>query len=145
MTDHELLSQYVAGSQAAFAAVVSRHIDAVYTAARRQVRDPHLAEDVVQAVFIILSTKARSIAPGATVAGWLINTTYFAARDALKKQLRRQRHEQKAAAMAPTSHTNQSQEIWDRVSPELDAALRRLGESDRGIVALRFLERKSIS
>jgi len=46
LSDQELLREYAHGrSESAFAALVERHIDLVYSAARRMVVDPHLAQD----------------------------------------------------------------------------------------------------
>src|SRR5206468_358322 len=95
MHDADLLARFVdAGDEQAFRELVDRYVGLVYAAARRQVRDSHLAEDVVQTVFITLARKARTVRPRMSLAGWLIETTRFTCRDAMKKELRRKRHEQ---------------------------------------------------
>jgi hypothetical protein len=59
LDDMELLRAYATrNSEAAFEALVARHIHWVYSAALRQVRDPQVAEEVAQAVFTILRQAA---------------------------------------------------------------------------------------
>src|SRR5258706_6520367 len=68
-----LLLAYVRDhSEAAFAELVNRYIDLVYSVAIRRVGgDTLLAEDVTQMVFTDLARKAASFPPDIMVVGWL--------------------------------------------------------------------------
>ena len=83
VSDDDLLHGFLArGDAGAFRALVERYTPLVYAAARRQVRDPHLAEDVTQAVFILLARRAKSVAGGRTLPGWLVNAARLASKAA---------------------------------------------------------------
>src|SRR5262245_1353751 len=95
-----LLHDYAtSNSQDAYRQLVERYADVVYASARRQVHDPHLAEDVTQAVFLVLSRKAASIRPGKPLSAWLLTTTRYVSINALRLQRNRQNIETKAAQM----------------------------------------------
>src|SRR5688572_33264053 len=86
-SDLDLVRRYAEDrSESAFAELVRRHADLVYTAAARQVGDRHAAEDVTQVVFIILARRAASLRAGTVLSAWLLTTTRFAARNWIRSE-----------------------------------------------------------
>jgi DNA-directed RNA polymerase specialized sigma24 family protein len=97
MDEHELLEAYAqTESEAVFQQLVERHIHLVFSAAFRQTRNRQLAEDVTQAVFILLAKKARRISKAAPLAGWLFRAAHLAAIQVVRNESRRKRREQAA-------------------------------------------------
>lgn len=144
MDDMALLREYAAHhSEAAFEELVKRRIGFVYSVALRQVREPDLAEEITQAVFIILAQKAWKISGKTILVGWLFKTTRFAALAQIRAAARRQRQEKEVKMQ--TEFQSAADETWGKISPLLDDALSALGEKDRQAVLLRFFENKPLA
>ena len=72
LDDNALLREYVErGSDEAFAALVTRHVNKVYSVALRHTGNPHSAEEITQAVFVILARKSRHLGRRVILSGWL--------------------------------------------------------------------------
>src|SRR5664280_2198973 len=127
MDDLTLLREYAArNSEAAFEELVSRRAGFVYSAALRQVRDPHLAQEITQAVFIILAQKAGRISDKTNLTGWLFKTTRYAALAQTRDLVKRQRRELEVFMQSEIQQTAPDP-LWEQMSPLLDEALATLG------------------
>jgi len=143
-SDMELLQDFDRrGSEDAFAALVQRHVNLVYSVAYRHVGIAAHAEEITQAVFIILARKAASLRPDTILEGWLHETTRLTALSFLRGERRRQFREQEAY-MQSTLQESTGDAVWQQLSPLLDEAMSRLGKKDRDAVILRFFREKSV-
>jgi DNA-directed RNA polymerase specialized sigma24 family protein len=87
--DSELLQRYAkAGSEEAFATLVARYVNLVYSAGLRKTGDPHAAEEIAQAVFIILARKADRFRQTTVLSGWMYQTARLTTASFLRTERR---------------------------------------------------------
>ena len=144
LEDAELLRRYAEShAEDAFAELVRRRIDLVYSVALRQVGgDAHLAKDVAQKVFVDLARKAPSLVGRPVLSGGLCRSTQYAASDVVRAERRRRAREQRSWELEEITAAPVNDADWDKVRPLLDQALADLTEEDRDAVALRFFENR---
>ncbi len=141
--DPELLAEYVRSeSEPAFAALVARYVNLVYSAALRFTGNPHHAEEITQAVFVILARKAGSLRRGVVMSGWLYQTARLTAANFVKGEIRRQKREQEAYMQSTLNEPDTA--AWEQIAPLLEEAMGGLGETDRNAVVLRYFENRSV-
>src|ERR1019366_7596900 len=151
--DMDLVREFARhNSEAAFTELVRRHINLVYSVARRCTGNDSDAHDVTQAVFIILARKAAGLREKTLLTGWLYETTRFAAARLLRTNARRRAREQEAYMQSPLTEadwsrhseaTGDAANVWTQLAPHLEAAMSKLAERDRALLVLRFYENKS--
>jgi RNA polymerase sigma factor (sigma-70 family) len=141
--DMTLVREYAqSNSEQAFATLVSQHINLVCSVALRRVHDPHLAEEITQAVFIVLARKAKSLSPKTILSGWLCRTARNVSANTLKIQRRRQLREQESHMQSILNESDS--DAWSQIAPLLDEALNCLGEKEHDAVVLRFFDGKEL-
>ncbi len=144
-SDMNLLRQYVErSSDVAFGTLVSRHVNLVYSAALRNAGSTHAAEEITQAVFVILARKAHRISDKTILQGWLYQTTRLTAASFLKSEARRRRREQEAYMQSEMQHAGH-EETWDQLAPFLEDAMGQLNEKERSAIVLRFFGDKKFA
>jgi RNA polymerase sigma factor (sigma-70 family) len=141
LEDWELLREYSTNrSESAFNILVQRYINLVYSAAIRRVREPELAKEVTQTVFIILARKASTLSSRTILSGWLYRTAQFAGAKAVRTEVRRERLQNIVAQM----YQQETDSAWDHVAPLLEDGMAALTDADRNAIVLRYFENKSL-
>lgn len=118
--------------------LVHQHLDWVYGLALRHTRNPHLAEDITQAVLLLLHRKRPHENSQVNLTGWLFRTTQLMALEALRKKIRRDYHEKRAAEAREEQQMSPQEDAWEEILPHLDAAVAQLPTLPRNLILLRF-------
>jgi RNA polymerase sigma factor (sigma-70 family) len=138
VNDIELILEFVeTQSENAFRTIVERHAGMVHATAQRMLNDSTQAEEVTQAVFILLAKKARQLPRSTCLAGWLYRSARLVALKAIRAEIRRAKSHQEYARMNSTSD---SSSLWNQLAPVLDTAMAQLKTADRDALVLRFFE-----
>jgi RNA polymerase sigma factor (sigma-70 family) len=143
--DARLLEQFARnGSEEAFAALVQRHIALVHSVALRHTANAQHAQDITQAVFVILARKAGSLGRRTVLPGWLYHTARLTAANLQRAETSRVRREQEAF-MQSQLEESVNDALWRELSPQLDEAMAGLGASERDALVLRYFQNKSMA
>ena len=127
-------------SQEAFAALTARYLNMVYSVCRRELADDETAEDVTQAVFLILARKAPTLGRNVVLSAWLFQTARFAAKNARLQAQRRAAYEQKAAQTMHQQSEVRQDAAWSEIEPLLNQSLATLRGGERDCILLRFFQ-----
>ncbi|MEM7385125.1 MAG: sigma-70 family RNA polymerase sigma factor, partial [Verrucomicrobiota bacterium] len=146
MDDWTLLTAWVeGGDQAAFAALVERHIGLVFGVAVRKLGNPAAAEEVVQSVFSELARKAGTLHQGCSLSSWLYQVACGKAVDHIRTESARRRRESLYAEdTMQDSDDNEKAAAWREIAPLLEEAMAELCEEDRTAVLMRVFEKRPL-
>jgi RNA polymerase sigma factor (sigma-70 family) len=123
--DDALMEQFCRGDENAFESLYARHAAPVLAFLTRMVRDPTLAEDLLQVTFLSVVRARGRYQPGTTVRAWVFAIAANAGRDALRR--RRIRREDFTAEDAAGDATAPAADARDPAAARVvQAALMRL-------------------
>lgn len=144
LTDRDLALAVRAGDEAAFAALVRRHQDAVYRFLVRMVGSRDEALDLAQEAFVRAWQALPQWQPEAQLRTWLFRIASNAALDALRRRriVAFEPLDETIAAAADEPDPQRRLELKQRVAA-LDESLARLSGDHREILLLREVENMS--
>jgi RNA polymerase sigma factor (sigma-70 family) len=139
LPDRELVERFAdRGDGEAFAALVRRHGAMVLGVCRRIIRHEQDAEDVFQAVFLVLSRKAGGLRRKEAVGPWLFGVAHRLALRARQKGRQRQERAARAPDVIPNDPPDEL--TLREARAVLDEELARLPERERAPLILCYLE-----
>lgn len=137
----ELVQRVAAGDTEAFGQVVGRYSAPLYSLALRIVRDPALAEDVVQETFIRAYERLDGFRGASSLSTWL----YRIACNRALGECRRRRGEPQDERMRHLAGEADAPRYDDEVVARMHRALERLSPEERALVALFYEEERPVA
>jgi RNA polymerase sigma-70 factor (ECF subfamily) len=132
----DLLTQAKAGDQTAFAALIRRHQNMVFSVALHMLRSRPAAEDLAQEVFLELYRSLGKLESDAHVVSWLRRVASHRCIDEIRR--RNHRPEFPTDALPDAGHAPETREVF--VAEKLQALVADLPAKARMVVVLRYQE-----
>jgi RNA polymerase sigma-70 factor (ECF subfamily) len=142
VNDQQLLAAYLQGDERALETLVHNYYRLVVATATRATRDPHLAQDIAQMVFLIFQRKARGLAREVSLPGWFIRTAQFVSLGAMKKVARRSYYE--AASSAEARNATEADAAVPGAALLLTDAILALSPREQVCVLARFYDEQAM-
>jgi RNA polymerase sigma factor (sigma-70 family) len=144
LTDVQLLQRFAAHqAEDAFAALMQRHGQLVWSVCRHVLRHDHDAEDAFQATFLVLARNAATIRKQEALASWLHGTAYRIALRARRDAAIRRSHESRGKTMPREVRFPET--VLREALAVLDEEVQRLAPRQRAAFVLCSLEGKSLT
>ena len=138
-TDQSLLDDFVRhGKESAFAELARRHQAMAFAAAYRICGDRGEAQDILQQALIVLARRAGELGDVRCLSAWLHRVVILEAKKARRKSANRRLRETMAYQINELSSDEQG--FAHAIAPELDESLNAMGDKDREVLTLHYLE-----
>lgn len=124
--DYELVKQAVAGDQNAFAQLLNRYKNLVYSVVLRMVNDPEEANDLAQEIFIKLYKNLDKYQPEYKFSTWLIRISTNHVIDYRRKKKQETISMDDVSYELPDTHTPEKEYIQKEESKKLSEAINAL-------------------
>jgi RNA polymerase sigma-70 factor (ECF subfamily) len=138
LDDDELLTACATGDEQALGVLYDRLGTAAYRLALRVVRDPAMAEDVVQEAFLTAWRQAKSFDPSrGTASTWIFTLAHRRAVDRVRKEARFNRLPDRLGAVEPRARSSQDAALRE-TRLDVRAALPTLSRAEREVLELAY-------
>lgn len=139
----ELIGRLQQNDVGAFDALYWQYHEVVYRNILKFTKDPIVAEDILQDVFIKLWEKRSSINPDQSVAGWLFVISYNLSINHTRKRLREQTFQKKLSLVESDDTVHHNTAVYEEQYQLLENAIEQLSPQKRKVVTLCKLEGKT--
>lgn len=137
--DHDeqsLLTRVVKGDQYAFRILYEEYADLIFRFALSIVRQPHLAEDVLQETMIVIWKRAKTFKGNSKLSTWILGIARNLAFSALRKERRGERVSEEKTMHDPAKQAE--------LSVHVERALGKLSDAHREVVHLVYYEEMTL-